>query len=137
VPAHEPLGADRPLPDLLHDLATDTATLVRQELELARAELIQKGRQAGKSAGLFGAAAIFALGAFGALTATFVAALALVLPMWAAALSVTALYAGVTVVAAFRGQAALKQVGAPVPEQTAASIRQDAQAVRAGVERSR
>ena len=136
MPAHEPLGADRPLPDLLHDLATDTATLVRQELELARAELIQKGRQAGKSAGLFGAAAIFALGAFGALTAAFIAALALVLPVWAAALIVTALSAGVTVVAAFRGQAVLKKVGAPVPEQTTASIRQDTHAVRARIERS-
>lgn len=131
----EPVGADRPLPELLRQLATDTATLVRQEMELARAELSQKGRQAAASGGQFGAAAAFALGAFGALTAAIIAALALVMPLWAAALIVTAIYAGIAAIAASRGKAALKELTPPVPQQTVASVRRDVEAVRAGVKR--
>lgn len=137
MPADEPAGADRPLPDLLRELATDTATLVRQEIELARAELVHKGKQAGASAGLFGAAAVLALGAFGALTAAFITALALVMPVWAAALVIAVIYAAIGAAAALRGRAALKKVGSPVPDQTATSIRYDAAAIRAGIERGR
>lgn len=131
----EPVGAERPLPELLRQLATDTATLVRQEMELARAELSQKGKQAAASGGMFGAAAAFGIGAFGALTAAIIAALALIMPLWAAALVVTAIYAGVAAIAALRGKAALKKLAPPVPEQTVASIRQDVETVRAGVKR--
>ena len=60
---------DRPVADLLKQLSDQTATLVRQELDLAKAELVQKGKQAGLGAGMFGGAAVFGLYAVGALTA--------------------------------------------------------------------
>ena len=42
---------ERPIGDLVKDLAGQTSTLVRQEIELAQAELSQKGKVAGKGAG--------------------------------------------------------------------------------------
>ena len=47
---------DRPIGELLKQLATETTTLVRQELELAKAEFTEKGRKAGVGFGMWGAA---------------------------------------------------------------------------------
>ncbi len=77
---------ERPLPELLKQLAEGTTTLVRQEFELAKAELGEKGRIAGQAAGLLGAAGAIALLAGGALTACIILALDLVMPAWLAAL---------------------------------------------------
>ena len=134
---HPPPEADRSIPELLQRLANETTVLVRQELQLAQAEIAQKLRRAGSSAAALGAAALLALGAFGTLTTTFVGALSRVLPLWAAALIVTVIYAVVAGIAAQRGLTALKKVGAPVPKQTIATLQEDAEAVRAGVQRGR
>lgn len=131
-----PPYADVPLPELLRQLSSDTATLVRQEMQLARAELTEKGKIAAASGTGFGAAAIFGLGAFGALTAAFVALVALWLPLWAAALIIAVVYGIVAAVAAQRGKKALDEIGAPVP-QTTQSVKEDVEAVRAGVRRAR
>ena len=48
---------DRSLGELLKQLSEQTTRLVHQELELAKAELTQKGKQAGMGAGMFGARA--------------------------------------------------------------------------------
>ena len=134
---HPPPEAERSIPELLQRLANETTVLVRQELQLAQAEIAQKLRRAGSSAGVLGAAALLALGAFGTLTTTFVGALSLVLPLWAAALIVTVVYAVVAGIAAQRGLTALKKVGTPVPQQTIETLQEDAEAVRAGVQRGR
>ncbi|GAA2716006.1 phage holin family protein [Micromonospora olivasterospora] len=42
--------------ELLRQVTTDLSTLMRQEVELAKAEIRQEGRRAGKAAGLFGGA---------------------------------------------------------------------------------
>ena len=52
---------DRATGDLLKELSDQTTTLVRQEIELAKAEFRQKGRMAGRGAGLFGGASLFGL----------------------------------------------------------------------------
>ena len=66
---------DRSLGELLKQLSEQTTRLVHQELELAKAELAQKGRQAGMGAGMFGGAGALGLAAVGALTACFILAL--------------------------------------------------------------
>ncbi len=43
---------ERPIGELVKDLSQQTSTLVRKEIELARAELQQKGKIAGKGVGL-------------------------------------------------------------------------------------
>ena len=62
-------SARRSLGELFGKLSTETSTLIRQEMALARAELIEKGKEAGKGAGLFGGAGVVGLLAAGALTA--------------------------------------------------------------------
>ena len=67
---------DQSIAELLKQLSNDTATLVKQEMALARAEITQQGKRAGLGAGLVGGAGLFGLGAFGALTACVIALLA-------------------------------------------------------------
>ena len=81
--------AERPIGELLKQLANETTTLVRQELELAKAEVREKGRQAGPGFGMWGAAGAVGLMALGALTATFILALDGAIANWLAALIVT------------------------------------------------
>ena len=81
---------ERSLPELLKQLSADTTRLVHQELDLAKAELTQKGRQAGAGAGLFGAAGAIGLLGAAALTTCFILALDAVMPAWLAALLVAA-----------------------------------------------
>ena len=122
---------DRSVPDLLKQLSTETSTLVKQELDLAKAEMTEKGKQAGKGAGMFGAAGLFGLGAFGALTACLIAALAtFVGPTWVAALIVTLVYAAIAGVLAMRGKKEMQQMGAPVPEQTIETVKTTPEAIR-------
>src|SRR3954462_1044562 len=86
---------DRPVGELLKELSQETTTLVRKELELAKAEMAEKGKQAGLGAGMFGAAGIAGLLALGALTACLILALTPAMKDWLAALIVTAVYAAI------------------------------------------
>src|SRR6476646_8989155 len=56
-PAQESVG-DRSLGDLISEVTTDLSTLMRQELELAKAELQQTATRAGRGAGMLGGAAV-------------------------------------------------------------------------------
>jgi uncharacterized membrane protein YqjE len=46
--------------ELLSDISKDVSVLMRQEVELAKAELQQSAKQAGKGVGILGGAAVFA-----------------------------------------------------------------------------
>lgn len=131
-----PAYAEKSLPELLRQLSTDTATLVRQEVALARAELSQIMAKVTASAGMFGVAAIAAIGAFGAFTAFLILVISLVVPAWAAALIVMVLYGIVAAIGALAGKNALQRV-TPVPQQSVESVKEDVEAVRAGVRRGR
>ena len=82
---------DRSLADLARQLSDQTTELVRHEVELAKAELRDKGKRAGLGAGMFGGAGALGLYALGALTAAIIAGIAEALPVWASALIVAAL----------------------------------------------
>jgi uncharacterized membrane protein YqjE len=116
---------DRPTGELLKRLSDETTTLVKQEVELAKAELQQKGKQAGIGAGMFGGAGLFGVGAFAALTACIIAALESAMALWLAALIVTVVYAAVAGVLAMRGKQKVKEAAPPVPEQTKESVKED------------
>ena len=49
---------ERPIGDLLKQLSQETSTLVRQELDLAKAEMAEKGKKAGLGAGFIGGGAL-------------------------------------------------------------------------------
>src|SRR4051794_38557584 len=117
---------ERPIGDLVKELSSQTSTLVRQEIELARVELQQKGKLAGKGAGMLGGAAVAALLALGALTAGLIALLDLAVATWVAALIVMALWAVVALVLAKAGQKSLQKATPPAP-QTVETVKEDIQ----------
>jgi hypothetical protein len=118
---------ERPLGELLKQLSEETTRLVHQELELAKAEITQKGKQVGVGAGLFGGAGVLGLLAAGALTACFILALNAVMPAWLAALIVAVVYGAVAAFLALRGKAKVKEATPPVPEQTIETVKEDVQ----------
>src|SRR4051795_3506309 len=81
--------------ELLKQLSNETTTLVKQEIDLMKAELAEKAKPAGVGAGMFGGAGLFGIGVFLALTAFFIALLDGALPIWGAALIVAAVYAAI------------------------------------------
>ena len=118
---------DRPIGELIKQLSQDTSTLIRQEMALARAEMTQKGRQAGKGAGLLGAGGVVGLLAAGALTAFFILLLAEVMEPWLAALIVAVVYGVIAGVLALTGKKEVQEAGPPVPEQTVETVKEDVQ----------
>src|SRR5512133_483589 len=86
---------DRSVGELLKQLANETTTLMRQELDLAKAEMREKAGKAGPGFGMWGAAGVTALLSAGALTAFLILALDGVMPNWLAALIVGLVYAAV------------------------------------------
>jgi hypothetical protein len=113
--------------DLVKQLSDQTSRLVRQELELLKAELSIKGKQAGAGAGLFGGAGVFGLFAFGALTAAAIAALATAMATWLAALIVAVVWAAIAGVAALTGKRKVEQALPPVPQDSVESVKEDVQ----------
>jgi hypothetical protein len=113
--------------ELVKDLSREVSDLVRQEIALARAEMMQKGRKAGRGAGMLSGAAVLGLAAVGGSMATLILLLDLVLPTWLAALIVTAAYAAVAAVLGLRGKQEISEAGPPTPERTVESVKEDVQ----------
>jgi uncharacterized membrane protein YqjE len=121
---------DRPTGELLKELSDHTTTLVRQEIDLAKAELQEKGKQAGLGAGMFGGAGLFGVSAFAALTAFLIAVLDKAMEFWLAALIVAAAYAAIAVVLAVTGKRKVTKAGPPIPEQAKDSVKEDVEWAR-------
>ena len=115
---------ERSIPDLLKQLSQETSTLVKQELDLAKAEMSQQGKRAGLGAGFIGGGALFGLGAFGAFTAMLIALLDLAMVTWLAALIVTVVYGAIAAVLAMRGKNKIQEATPPAP-QTVDTLKED------------
>jgi type IV secretory pathway TrbD component len=115
----------QPVGELLKQLSQETSTLVRQELELAKAEMSVKAKEGGMGAGMLGGAGISALLMLGALTATLMGVLDTFMKFWIAALIVTVLWAVVAGVLALQGKNKLQEATPPMPEQTQDSVKED------------
>jgi uncharacterized membrane protein YqjE len=113
--------------ELLKELSDHTTTLVRKEIELAKAELGEKGKKAGQGAGMFGGAGLFGVFAFGALTTAIIAALDSAMELWLAALIVAVVYGAIAAVLALQGRNKVQEAGPPVPEQATESVKEDVQ----------
>ncbi len=113
--------------ELFKQLSEQTTTLVRKEIELARAELTAKGKVAGQGAGMFGGAAVAGLLALGTLTVLILALLDKAMGLWVAALIVTAVYGAIAAVLAMSGKDRVKQGMPPAPEQTVETVKEDVQ----------
>jgi uncharacterized membrane protein YqjE len=128
---------DRPIGDLLKQLSEQTTTLVRQELELAKAEVGEKGKKAGAGAGMFGGAGVSALLGLGALTAAAIALLDNAMSTQLAALIVSVVWFAVAGVLALQGRNKVQEATPPVPEQATASVKEDVQWARSRVQSGR
>jgi predicted lipid-binding transport protein (Tim44 family) len=124
APAHD--VADRSVGQLVGQVTNDLSTLMRQEFELARAELTAEAKKAGKGAGTLGAAGFlgYLAAIFASLTLMFL--LDLFLPLWAAALVVTVLYGLIGFVLFSKGRKQLKTID-PKPRQTVETLKEDVQ----------
>jgi hypothetical protein len=113
--------------ELVKQLSEQTSRLARQEVELAKAELQQKGKRAGLGAGMFGGAGVFGLYAVGALTAAAILGLSKAVAAWLAALIVAAALGAIAGVLALGGRQSVQQATPPVPEQATESVKEDVQ----------
>jgi putative superfamily III holin-X len=148
---HESRGAgaqrDESVGDLVKQLATETTTLVKQELELvraeasragetlvrlgrqevelAKAEMAEKGRKAAPGLGMIAVAAGVALLAAGALTAFLILVLDEVMLDWLAALLVGVGLAAGAAALYYTGRNRVRRVGPLIPEQTVETVKED------------
>jgi Flp pilus assembly protein TadB len=111
------------LGELLSGVTRDLSTLFRQEVELAKAELTDTAKKAGKGAGMFGGAAVAGYFALLFLSITIWWALGYLIGNAWSALIVTVVYAIVGLVLFLRGRAQLKKIqGAPQTVETVKEI---------------
>jgi hypothetical protein len=117
---------DASLGDLFAKLARDTSNLVRQEVALARTEMTQKAAELGRDAGMLGAGGAVAYAGFLALIFALIVGLGELIPLWASALIVGLVVAGVGYLLIQRGLSALKRVDLK-PHQTIETLKEDAE----------
>ncbi|MGW1766735.1 phage holin family protein [Streptomyces sp. NPDC002073] len=121
--------------ELVSRASQQISELVREELQLARAEMSQKGKRFGVGGGLFGGAGLVSILAAQALVGAMIAALALLLPVWASALIIAALLAAVAAVMAAAGKKQIAKAGTPAPEQAIDSVKADVAEIKEAVHR--
>jgi hypothetical protein len=129
--------SDRPIADLLKQLSDQTAALVRQELDLAKAELAVKGKRAGIGVGMFGGAGAFGFYGLGALVAAAVLALATAVTAWLAALIVAVVLAAIAGILALVGKHEIQEATPPVPEQATESVKEDVEFAKTRAQEAR
>ena len=116
---------DRTTGELVKQLSEQTSMLVRQEVDLAKAELTEKGKQAGIGAGMFGAAGIVGFLGLAAFTAALILLLAEGMDGWVAALIVAVVYFAIAGVSALMGRDKVKEATPVAPEQTVETLKED------------
>ncbi|WP_221353511.1 phage holin family protein [Streptomyces beigongshangae] len=121
--------------ELVQRASQQLTELVRGEMRLAQAEMKEKGKRYGKGGGLFGGAGLFGFLALEALVATAIAALAVPLPVWAAALIVTVVLGVIAAVLAITGKKQVSQAAPPTPERTIDSVKADVAEIKESAKR--
>ena len=116
----------RSLGELFGELARESSTLIRQEVQLAKAEMTHKATTFGKSLAFVVVAGCLAFVGFQALVASAILALAQVLAPWLAALVIGSVLAAVAGILMIKALAAMKNEGV-APSQTVETIKEDVQ----------
>ncbi|MCZ8381582.1 phage holin family protein [Mycobacterium sp. CPCC 205372] len=122
-------GADASVGELMSQLSAQTSRLVRDELKLAQKEFQESAKHAGIGAGLISAAGLFAVLGLMTVIAAAVAALSLVLDVWAAALIVALVLFIIAGIAALMSKKQAEQV-TPAAPRTAETVKADIQEVK-------
>ena len=121
--------ADPSIGELVSQLSSQTSRLVRDEMKLAQNEFREAAKHAGLGAGLLSVAGLLAVLGLATFVASAIAALSLVLPLWAAAVIIGIV---LSVAAGIAGLISKKEVErtSPVPQQTVANVKQDIDEVK-------
>ena len=122
-------AADASIGELMGQLSTQTSRLVRDEMRLAQKELQQSVKHAGIGAGLISVAGLLAVLGLATLIAAAVAALALVLPVWAASVIVAVVLFIAAGIAALLSRKQAEEITPPVTE-SAESVKADIKEVK-------
>ncbi|MFF3015452.1 phage holin family protein [Streptomyces sp. NPDC057939] len=128
-------SASESVGELVSRASQQISELVREEMRLARAEMTEKGKRFGVGGGLFGGAGLIGFLAAQALVGAVIAALALLLPIWASALIIAALLAAVAAAMAAAGKKQITKAGAPAPQQTIDSVKADVAEIKEAAHR--
>ncbi|MGC1164762.1 MAG: phage holin family protein [Solirubrobacterales bacterium] len=123
---HENEARNSSTGELVKQLSTQLSTLIRKELDLAKAELTEKGKVAGIGAGMFGGAGVAALLTLGSLTALVILLLAEAMDAWIPALIVTLIWGAVAAVLALAGRDRVREATPPA-EETVETVKEDVQ----------
>jgi hypothetical protein len=125
--------SERTIGQLVADASTDLSAIVRNEIELAKIELTNDAKNAGKGAGLFLGAAVFGAYGFGVLLLALAWGIAaLGLPVWAGLLIVAVLlFLGAGLLALIGKRSVSKVKGKP--ERTIVNAQQTIEAVKPSV----
>jgi len=127
---HDTGADDRSLGQVFSDLSSELSTLMKQELELAKAELKQEVGQVGKGAGLLGGAGLAGWLALLFLSLALMFLLDNWLPIEAAALITTGVWALVAGALALIGRTELRDANPQLP-QTQQTLKEDVKWARA------
>jgi hypothetical protein len=117
---------ERSLGELFSELASDTGTLVRQEVALAQVELTKKATAIGKNVGYLVVGGAVAYAAALAIIAAVIIGLSYFIPAWAAALIVGVVVGIVAYMMISSALAALKRTDL-APRETVETLKEDAQ----------
>ena len=120
---------ERPLGELFSDLVTETTTLVRNEVALAKVEITQKATRVGRNLGSLVVGGAIAYAALLAFCAALILLLRRVIPDWAAALIVAAVVGAIGWLLIGKAISALRNIQLK-PEETVESIKEDAQWIK-------
>lgn len=121
---------DRSTTELVRALSDQSSRLAQMEVELAKAELTEKGKKIGAGAGAFGAAGIVALYMGGALVATAILALSEAVDAWLAGLIVTVVLGAIAAILALTGKKSVDAGSPPVPERAIDTTKEDIQTAK-------
>lgn len=121
--------------ELVKQASEQLSDLVKTEMRTAQAEMMEKGKRAGKGGGMLGAAAAVGYVGLIGVWATVAAALNVVLDVWLAVLIATALFLVVAGVLALLGRTQLKRAVPPKPERAIDGVRSDVHEIKERVHR--
>ncbi|MDQ3759853.1 MAG: phage holin family protein [Actinomycetota bacterium] len=123
--------------ELVRALSEQSSRLAQMEIELAKAELTEKGKKIGVGVGAFGAAGVVALYMGGALVATAILALSEAMDGWLAALIVAVVLGAVAAVLALTGKKSVEAGSPPLPERAINTTKQDVDTAKARAKEGR
>lgn len=131
---HKP-GNEHSVGELVTRATTQVSQLVREELQLAKMEMTEKGKRAGMGGGMLAAAAVVAFIAVEVAVAAAIAGLAEAWPVWLSALVVMVVLFLVAGVMAALGRQQVRRATPAKPERALRGFQEDFDQIRGRVRR--